>query len=248
MTRSLTDRIRTSLPPAARQNIRRFADRFLTSIGSINGARDPTKLVAVTFDDGPDPVVTPRLLDLLAKRGCKATFFVLTERAHAQPELLRRLIDEGHEVALHFDRHDRLTEMPVDVARRRLIAARSSLEALAGPIRFFRPPYGGQSFSTYFMARSLGLEIVTWGPYAEDWVEQPPAEAAARALSNMRSGDILLLHDGMEMPPGEAAPTFDRVRMVELILDGMEKAGFVPSTVGALVDSGRPRLSPWFRH
>src|SRR4051812_6434208 len=99
MARSLTDRIRTSLSPAARQNIRRFADRFLTSIGSINGARDPTKLVAMTFDDGPDPVVTPRLLDLLAKRGCKATFFVLTERAHRYPDIVRRLVEEGHEVA-----------------------------------------------------------------------------------------------------------------------------------------------------
>jgi peptidoglycan/xylan/chitin deacetylase (PgdA/CDA1 family) len=248
MTRSALDRFRTSLSPAARQRLRRFADRFLTSIGSINGARDPTRLVAITFDDGPDPLVTPRLLDLLARRGCKATFFVLTEKAHAQAGTVQRMISEGHEVALHFDRHDRLTEMPVQVARSRLIAARSSLEELVGPIRFFRPPFGGQSLATYFMARSLGLEIVSWGPAAQDWVEQSPAEAAARALSNMGGGDILLLHDGMEMPPGEVPPTFDRVRMVELLLDGMDKAALAPTTVGELVDSGRPRLSPWFRH
>jgi peptidoglycan/xylan/chitin deacetylase (PgdA/CDA1 family) len=248
MTRSALDKVRTALSPAARKRVRRFADRFLTSIGSINGARDPTRLVGITFDDGPDPIVTPRLLDLLAKRKCKATFFVLTEKAMAQADIVQRMVSDGHEVALHFDRHDRLTEMPVQVARSRLIAARKSLEELVGPIRFFRPPFGGQSLATYFMARSLGLEIVSWGPYAEDWVEQSPAEAAARALSNMQGGDILLLHDGLEMPPGDVPPTFDRVRMVELILEGMAKAGHVATSVGALVDDGRPRLSPWFRH
>src|SRR5256885_8292902 len=104
MTRSALDRVRTSLSPALRKKVRRFADRFLTSIGSINGARDPTKLVAMTFDDGPDPLVTPRLLDLLATRRSKATFFVLTEKATAQADIVRRMISEGHEVALHFDR------------------------------------------------------------------------------------------------------------------------------------------------
>ncbi|MFL5297330.1 MAG: polysaccharide deacetylase family protein [Phenylobacterium sp.] len=248
MSRSLTDRIRTSLPPGVRRQIRLFGERFLTSIGSINGLIGPTNLVALTFDDGPDPAVTPRLLDLLKRRDCRATFFVLTELAHQHPDIVRRLADEGHEVGLHFDRHDRLTDLPVQVARQRLIAARQSLEALAGPVRYFRPPFGGQSFATYFMARSLGLEVVAWGPAAYDWEEQLPSEAAERALRDMRGGEVVLLHDGMVMAPGVAAPTFDRVKMVELLLDGMERAGLAPCTVGAMVASGTVRMSPWFRH
>jgi peptidoglycan/xylan/chitin deacetylase (PgdA/CDA1 family) len=244
----LTDRIRKSLPPSARRRLRRLADQLFPWIGSINGSRAASNEVGITFDDGPDLAVTPGLLTLLRQRGVRATFFVLTDKATAHPDLVQRMVSEGHEVALHFDRHDRLTDMPLAAARERLIAARAQLEKLAGPVRFFRPPFGGQSLATYRLARSLGLEVVTWGPIAEDWVEQPPAAAAARALSNMEAGDILLLHDGLEVPEGDPVPRFDRVRMVELILDGMEKMRLAPTTVGALVASGKPRLSPWFRY
>ena len=111
-----------------------------------------------------------------------------------------------------------------------------------------RPPFGGQSFGTYFLSRRLGLEVVTWGPIAEDWVEQPPATAASHALSMMRGGDILLLHDGMEMEPGVAPPNIDRVRVAELILEGMSQRGLIPTTVGGLLEVGGARLSPWFRY
>src|SRR6185312_6249963 len=244
----LTDRIRAGLSPGARRQLRRFADRFFSSLGSVNGAILPTKSVALTIDDGPDPAVTPRLLDVLARRGVRATFFVLTDKAGLAPGLVRRAVAEGHESALHFDRHDRLTSLPVKGARDGLVAARARLEDLAGPVEFFRPPFGGQSLATFFLARSLGLQVVSWGPHAEDWVEQPPALAASRALEGLGGGEILLLHDGLEMAEGEQAPTFDRVRMVELILDGMAQRGLAPTTVGGLIRDAKPRLSPWFRY
>lgn len=243
----LLNKIRTSLSPEARRSMKRFVDRFFSPIGSINGARTTTDRVGLTFDDGPDPAVTPRVLDLLAARGRKATFFVLTEKAERHPEIVQRMIAEGHEVALHFDRHDRITELPVEDVRKRLIEARAKLEALAGPIRFFRPPFGSQSLATFFLAKSLGLEIVTWGPYGEDWVEQQPEDVAVKAMRNMRGGEILLLHDAVELPDGEFPPTFDRVRMVELVLDALEDAALVPGTVGALVNADGARLSVWFR-
>ncbi|WP_394764438.1 polysaccharide deacetylase family protein [Phenylobacterium sp.] len=248
MPEFLIDRFRNGLSPSARTTLRRLADRFFSGVGSINGARNPTDHVAITFDDGPDPEVTPRLLDMLKARECRATFFILSDKAAADPSVVRRMVAEGHEIALHSDRHDRLTTMPLRVVRERLIAARRRLEAIAGPIRFFRPPFGGQSFGTYFVARRLGLDVVTWGPHAEDWVEQPPADAAARALNTMRGGDILLLHDGMEMAAGELAPKLDRVRVTELVLDGMADRGLIPTTVGDLVSRGQPRMSPWFRY
>jgi len=248
MTGFLTDKLRARLNPAARQRLRRLADRFFSGLGSINGAHPPTTLVAITYDDGPDPAVTPGILDLLKARGCRATFFVLTDKAADRPDLLQRMVAEGHEVGLHFDRHDRLTAMPKAVARERLTAARRRLEEWVGPVRFFRPPFGGQSLATFNIARKLGLDVVTWGPHAEDWIQQPPAAAAARALRDMRGGDILLLHDGMEVPPGEVPPVLDRVKILDLVLDGMKDRGFVPTTVGAMVAQGRPRLSPWFRY
>ena len=94
--------------------------------------------------------------------------------------------------------------------------------------------------------RVLGLQVVSWGPMADDWREQTPDHAAARATEKMAGGDILLLHDAVEPHPGEAPPTFDRVRMVELVLDRMGERGLTPATVGRLVAEARPHLSPWF--
>jgi peptidoglycan/xylan/chitin deacetylase (PgdA/CDA1 family) len=242
----ISSKLRPHLNGPARRVFRRVADALLFPIGSINGARRPTDAVAITFDDGPDEHVTPRLLDLLRERGVRATFFVLTSKASAHPAIIRQMVADGHELALHFDNHDRLTGLPVSVVRDRLATALRSLEAF-GPIRFFRPPFGAQSFATYRLARAEGLQVVTWGPIAEDWVEQPPARAADRALSEMKGGEILLLHDGVEMPDGEAPPTFDRVKMVELMLDGMATRKLVPTSVGGMVDASGARLSPWFR-
>lgn len=233
-------------PARARRGLRLFRDGVLSPIGSIHGALKPTSSVALTFDDGPDPDVTPRLLDLLAQRGAAATFFVLTDKAVNRQALVRRMLSEGHEVALHFDRHDRIPALPSDEARTRLSAAKAQLEAIAGPITYFRPPYGAQSLRTYFIARAAGLQVVSWGLVAEDWKEQPPETAAARAVEKMSGGDILLLHDAVEDAEGGVAPTFDRVRMVELILDDMDDKGLSATTVGRLVAAGRAHRSPWF--
>ena len=219
----------------------------MSPVGSIHGAKSPGDRVALTFDDGPDPDVTPRLLDLLHARGARATFFLLTEKVLQQPDVIRRMMDDGHEIGLHFDRHDRLTEMPIEDVRKRLRDARRQLEAVVGPIRYFRPPFGAQSLATYLLARFEGLDVVSWGPYAEDWKDQPPAMAAGKALDGVRGGEIVLLHDGLEVPAGEVAPVFDRVRMVELILDGLAERGLQCSTVGDLLAAGGPRRTIWFR-
>lgn len=242
-----SDLVRRSLGPTARRRLRRLVDPMLAPVGSVHGARRATDKVALTFDDGPDPDVTPRLLDLLQARRARATFFVLTEKVAQNPGLLRRIVEEGHEVGLHFDRHDRLTQLPLGEARARLRQARRQLEGVVGPVRLFRPPYGSQSLSTYFMARSEGMDVVAWGPYAEDWVEQSPATAANKALGPIMDGDIVLMHDGLEIPPGEPIPTFDRVKMVEIILDGLAERGLGAESVGALVAAGGVRRSAWFR-
>lgn len=247
-TTTLVWKLRSLLSVSGRQRARRIADRLLAPLGSINGAGGASRAVALTFDDGPDSTVTPRLLDLLRQRGVCATFFVLTDKVARNPELVRRMAAEGHEIALHADRHDRLTLVSVIEARRRIVGARDSLQSVIGrPVRFFRPPFGSQSVATYLVARACGLDVVVWGPYAEDWVESPPEAVASRGLKDLSAGDVLLLHDGLEMPSGQPIPSFDRVRAFELILDGMATRDLRPVTVGELISTGKVRRTAWFR-
>jgi peptidoglycan/xylan/chitin deacetylase (PgdA/CDA1 family) len=244
---ALAWKARSLLSANGRRRARQVADIVLSPLGSINGSLRPSRTVALTFDDGPDPIVTPQLLDLLRDRDLRATFFVLMDRVDRYPELVRRMVAEGHEVALHADHHDRLTEIPARTVRARLIVARDRLERVTGqPVRFFRPPFGAQSFATYLATRACGLEVVVWGPYAQDWVERPPEKVAAYGLKNLKGGDVLLLHDGLAMPVGEPLPTFDRVRAFALILDGMAACGLRAATVTDLISAGARRTA-WFR-
>jgi peptidoglycan/xylan/chitin deacetylase (PgdA/CDA1 family) len=247
ITRSL-NRLAGALSPSARKRVHHMADRVLEPFGSVVRARRPTHLVALTFDDGPHGEITPRLLDLLCARDAVATFFVLTEHASRHPELIRRMIAEGHEVALHCDRHDRLTRLRRPAVHRKLADAARRLEEIAGaPVKRFRPPFGSQSLPTIFVANRLGLEIVVWGPVAEDWIEQTPAEAADKILQAVKGGEIALLHDGLEVPAGEPVPTFDRVEMVGLIVDGLRAKGLEPTSVARMVDAAGAHKTFWVR-
>ncbi len=249
MLSTLSDRLRHQLGSKARLRVRAVIDPLLSPVGSAKWARRATDTVALTFDDGPDENVTPRLLDLLARRGTKATFFVLTDKLDGNTALLRRAVADGHEIGLHGDRHDRLPRFPPLDVRRRLAAARARLEGEIGAeVTLFRPPFGAQSIATYLAARSVGLRVIVWSAIAEDWLERPAAVAAEQALATTRGGDILLLHDGLEVPAGETVPTFDRVSMVEQILDGFAARGLRAVTVGKMIAESGTRPTAWFRN
>lgn len=239
---------RKGLGPGMRRTVKRMVEPMLSPIGTLQRVRSAVPAVALTFDDGPDPLITPRVLDVLAAHDATATFFVLTNKARNHPALIRRMTDEAHEVALHCDRHDRLTKVPLRQVRDRLAAAKGELELLSGgSVAHFRPPFGAQSLSTLAIARILKFDVVAWGPYAEDWIEQSPEAGAAKALANVSSGDIVLLHDGLEMPAGEVPPMFDRVRMIDLILSGLGERGLRAVSVDKLISFGSMVRTPWFR-
>lgn len=226
----------------------RLKSTVLIPNGTIIGAFDVSDVIGLTFDDGPDPDVTPAILDILGRYGARATFFVLTDYALARRDLVARILAEGHEIGLHFDRHDRITGLPPLVAWRRMAAARRSLVGLTGrEVPLFRPPYGSQNYLTYAFARLLGMKVIGWTRWANDWLEQTAENAANVAAEHLTGGDIVLLHDGLELDPGEPRPTFDRGRMLELILDEANARGLTAVTVGSLLQRGGRRRSHWFR-
>lgn len=227
--------------------VARIKSTILIPNGTIVGAFDTPDMVGLTFDDGPDPIVTPAVLEILRRYGARATFFVLTDYAESRPELISRILAEGHEIGLHFDRHDRIPALPPLAAWRRLAAARESLAKMAGRVVLFRPPYGSQNYLTFAFARMLGMDVIGWTRWANDWMDQTAENAARVATEHIIGGDIVLLHDGLELGPGEPRPQFDRGHMLELILEEVRARGLSAVTVGSLLERGRRRRSHWFR-
>lgn len=225
----------------------RLKSVILTPVGTVTSLFGQHDAIAVTFDDGPDPEVTPRVLSVLRDRNARATFFVLTDEAARHPELLKRIAEDGHEIGLHFDRHDRITSLPPATAWRRMKAARDSLAALAGPVTVFRPPYGSQNYLTYAFARLLGLRVVGWSQCASDWIDQSVENAVQAACHSLVGGDIILLHDGLVLSPDEPRPGLDRAETADGVLAEAQARGLHSVTVSALLKRGPARLSHWFR-
>jgi peptidoglycan/xylan/chitin deacetylase (PgdA/CDA1 family) len=155
----------------------------------------------LTFDDGPHPDITPRVLDVLDAFGAKATFFVLTERAQRHPDLIHETMRRGHDIALHTRTHPRLTETRFTMLRDEICAARRDLEQVAGiEIEWFRPPYGAQNIRSLSVVKVCGMQTVLWSVDSRDWKGLTHENPLERSLKFLVSGGILLMHD---VPVGE---------------------------------------------
>jgi peptidoglycan/xylan/chitin deacetylase (PgdA/CDA1 family) len=214
----------------------------------VKGAHTTLPVVAVTFDDGPDPATTPQVLDTLARARAAATFFLLVERAEANPALVRRLVEEGHEVGLHGIDHTRLTTLPRGEVRRRLVEGRARLAAVAGvPVRLFRPPRGAQSFATYLATRAAGLRPVVWSVDSGDWTDTAIDGVVAR-VGSIRPGGVVVLHDTLVVTEDDATPpSYDRAAMVSAVLCELAARGVASVTVSELLAAGTTEHSFWFR-
>ncbi len=155
-----------------------------------------TDAVALTFDDGPDPVGTPAVLEALAAAQAKATFFVLGRQVEAHPELARALVAEGHEIALHG--HDHLFARAF--LRSALASDLARAEAVVHDVcgvrpRLYRPPAGVVVPSLLDAVRARGLEVVGWSVRPRDGLGGEPQQIAERVLGGICAGDVVLLHD-----------------------------------------------------
>ncbi|MCZ7437266.1 polysaccharide deacetylase family protein [Micromonospora sp. WMMC241] len=157
----------------------------------------PPDRVALTFDDGPDPESTPHFLDVLAAHRVRATFFVLGAMLRRHPDLGRRLVAGGHEVALHGWAHDNLLLRGPAGTVRDLTRAYDLVADVTGrPPRFLRPPYGVLTGATLLAARRLRLRPVLWSCWGRDWTASATGDGVRRrVLAGLRGGGTVLLHD-----------------------------------------------------
>lgn len=157
--------------------------------------------VVLTFDDGPDPETTREVLDLLDRRGAKATFFVIGAKAAKHPEMVRAIVERGHEVGVHGFAHDRLFSLRSGKrVRADLERAMRTLEDIteARPV-LFRPPIGHTNPTIARVADELDLVVVGWSVAARDGIARTtPEEVVRRVDRGLADGAIVALHDAAE--------------------------------------------------
>ena len=188
--------------------------------------------VALTFDDGPDPTHTPAVLDLLAARGATATFFVIGGGVRSYPELVRRMVAEGHEVANHTLSHERLDRLDRAGVRAQLEGGAAAIDELRLPRgarpRLVRLPYGFEGSAARIELLAGGWEVARWrGCLERHLARLPPEEAAARLAGGARRGDVLLAHDG-------GRDRTSTVAALPALLDKLAARGLAVISIGAL--------------
>lgn len=185
--------------------------------GAARGPRSK-RAVALTFDDGPDPVHTPAVLDILAREGVHATFFLIGERAQAAPDLARRIADEGHDLGNHTWSHRSLWLCGPAGTRGEIERGHRAIESAAGRApRFFRPPWGLTNAAALGVVRDLGTPSVFWSAQPEGRRAVAPAEQVRRVAARARPGAIVDLHDA-DGVPGAGARLVDALpRLIETL-------------------------------
>ena len=154
--------------------------------------------VAITIDDGPDPLITPQVLELLDRFECKATFFCIGERVAAHAGIARDIVRRGHQIENHTQRHRMYFSMlgPSAIRAEVLQAQETITDAVGVTPQFFRAPAGLRNPLLDGILSAAGLRLVSWTRRGFDTVTDQPGVVLARLTRNLRAGDILLLHDG----------------------------------------------------
>jgi peptidoglycan/xylan/chitin deacetylase (PgdA/CDA1 family) len=207
----------------------------LATPGVVRRGPRGSRRVALTFDDGPDPEWTPRVLALLAERGVRGSFFLVGARAARAPHVVRRIVADGHEVGNHGWAHRSLwlcgpRRTGVEIGRCQAVLTDLTGRAPA----LFRPPWGMVNAATLPALRRHGLTCVFWTVQPEGLRPASPALQARRTLGRARPGAILDLHDAEGLP---GAPR----RLCEALpamIDGLRRAGYEFATVGELLRTG----------
>lgn len=200
--------------------------------------RADTGAVAITFDDGPGPE-TEALLDVLAARALRATFFVVGEQVQRYPSVARRIVAEGHEIGNHTFSHPMFLTQSPRATRDELTRAQQMIEDVAGVrASLARPPYGIRTPAYFSAARALGLRVVLWSVAGFDWKVITADRVASFVLRRTHPGAIVLLHDADSEGKRDRRAT---IASIPLIADGLTARGLSVASLNALLPSPERR-------
>lgn len=189
---------------------------------------------ALTFDDGPNGRMTPRLLDLLEARGARATFFMLAGNVRRHPDIVRRVVDGGHEAAAHGEMHWPMPLLPPWLLAREVRRSAAAIARVTGVLpRHYRPAFGFMAPGQSAFVRHLGLVSVLGDVYPEDPQQPGVGKIVARTMARLAGGSILILHDGSPMGDTNREQT---LAATAVILERAASRGLRAVTVQELMD------------
>lgn len=182
--------------------------------------RSAARVIALTFDDGPDAVFTPQVLRLLRQYRVRATFFCIGRQVQRYPYLLQQMYQAGEVIGNHTWSHPNLTRLSSDAIQQQLRSTSLIIQQTIGvPPEIFRPPYGATNARVRGIAAQLGLQQIMWTIDTRDW-RQPGVRAIVNAvLTNAKNGSIVIMHDG----GGDRSQT---VQALPQIITGLQQRGF----------------------
>jgi len=211
-------------------------------LGSITHVVTTRQIAALTFDDGPHPVYTTKLLDILHRNNAKATFFIIGKNAERYPHLIKQIADGGHAICNHSWDHSSFPQLS-GAERRSQIRKCANVLSPYGT-KLFRPPYGNQSLASRIDALLLGYEVVICNVIAEDWLDHDPDWMVNKVINEIKPGSILLFHDMLytyEKP--EYQDRSNTLLAVEELLGRLDDYSFL--TVPDLMEIGKPQKVLW---
>lgn len=179
---------------------------------------------ALTFDDGPDPMWTPAVIDSLGEHELRATFYVIGSQVRAHPELVSRMLEVGHEVGLHCTRHIRHTELSDIELAADTDASLQILTAAGAAPRTWRTPWGVQTPATRVLAAQRGLRLIGWGADTHDWRGDGAADMLASVAPRLASGVVVLMHDGIG-PGARRDGCAETVELIGALARTLRRAG-----------------------
>ena len=192
------------------------------------------KRVALTFDDGPDPRFSNDVLDVLKQYNVPATFFVLGSKAVANPEIVKRMQNEGHVIGNHTYAHPNLVkESDLGTLEREVTRTEDALNDIIGyRTKLFRPPYGFLYNELVEKLREMNYYVIGWSVDSLDWQEDPPEVITSNVVDNIQPGAIILMHDGAE-PGGDRTNTIESLHQ---IIPKLQEQGYEFVTVPELLN------------
>ena len=163
-------------------------------------AKSSSKAIALTFDDGPDPVWTPKVLEVLKKYDVKATFFCIGDKVEKHPQLVKMLIEEGHIVGNHTYYHTSFFPL---LSNKKMVAelqrCDEAIKNITGePVTLFRPPFGVTNPTIAAVVRKLGYKVIGWSIRSFDTVKSERGNVLKRILKKAHAGGVILMHDNLE--------------------------------------------------